>query len=130
MSTTSLSRYVYYVSFIDDFSRKIWIYFLNGKDEVFSKFKESKALVENISEKKIKVLRSNNGGEFTSGEFKSFCNEVWIKRELTTPYNPKHNGLVEKKNLTIMEAVKAQVICTKSCHCVVLVYYGFSASIF
>ncbi len=48
--------------FIDDFSRKTWIYFLKSKDEVFGKFKEFKALVENATEKKIKFLRSDNGG--------------------------------------------------------------------
>ena len=52
MSSNSLSRYAYYVSFIDDFPRKTWIYFLKSKDEVFSKFKEFKALVENHIEKK------------------------------------------------------------------------------
>ena len=66
MSSSSLSRYVYYVSFIDDFSRKTWIYFLKGKNEVFSKFKEYKGLVENQTDKKIKTLRSDNGGDFTS----------------------------------------------------------------
>ena len=48
MSAISLNGYVYYVSFIDDFSHKIWICFLKNKDEVFSKFKEFKALVENL----------------------------------------------------------------------------------
>jgi 5'-3' exoribonuclease 2 len=57
MSSTSLSRYIYYVSFIDDYSRKTWIYFLKEKSEVFNKFKEFKALVENLYEKKIKTLR-------------------------------------------------------------------------
>jgi transposase InsO family protein len=109
MSTTSLSRYVYYVSFIDDYSRKTWIYFLKAKNEVFNKFKEFKALVENLSEKKIKILRSDNGGEFTSDEFKAFCKEVGIKRELSTPYNPQQNGVAERKNRTIMEAVKAMI---------------------
>ena len=47
------SRYVYYVSFIDEFSRKTWIYFMKNKDEVFSKFKEFKALIENHTENKI-----------------------------------------------------------------------------
>ena len=89
MSTSSLSRYVYYVSFIDDYSRKTWIYFLKGKDEVFEKFKEFKALVENLSEKNIKTLISYNGGEFTSNELNDLCKEDRIKRELTTPYNPK-----------------------------------------
>ena len=62
MSTTSLSRYVYYVSFIDDFSCNTWIYFLKAKSEVFNKFKEFKVLVETLSEKKINILKSDNGG--------------------------------------------------------------------
>ena len=89
MTTTSLSGYVYYVSFIDDYSHKTSIYFLKGKNEVFSKFKGFKAFVENLSEKKIKVFKSDNGGEFTLGEFKAFYKEVGIKRELSTPYNPQ-----------------------------------------
>ena len=46
------------------FSRKTWVYFMKNKDEVFSKFKEFKALIENHTEKKIKTIRSDNGGEF------------------------------------------------------------------
>ena len=56
MSSSSLSGYVYYISFIDDFSRKTWIYFLKNKDEVFNKFKEFKALIKNHTEKNIKNL--------------------------------------------------------------------------
>ena len=52
------------------FSRKTWIYFMKNKDEVLSKFKEFKSLIENHTEKKIKTFRSDNGGEFTSNEFK------------------------------------------------------------
>ena len=62
MSSSSLRGYVYYVSFIDDFSRKTWIYFMKNKDEVFIKFKEFKSLVENHIENKIKTFRSDNGG--------------------------------------------------------------------
>jgi transposase InsO family protein len=72
MPSTSLSGYVYYFSFIDDYSRKTWVYFLKSKDEVLRKFMEFKALVENISKIKIKILRSDNGGEYTSKEFGSF----------------------------------------------------------
>ena len=56
----SLGKSVYYVSFIDDFSRNTWIYFLRNKSEVFDKFKEFKALVENQIDKKIKVFRTEN----------------------------------------------------------------------
>ena len=88
MSSSSLSGYVYYVSFIDDFSGKTWIYFMKNK-EVFSKFKEFKALIENDTEKKIKTFRSDNGREFTSNEYKELCKKSGIQRELSTPYNPQ-----------------------------------------
>ena len=80
---------------IDDFSRKTWIYFLKGKSEVFSKFKEYRALVEIQNGRSIKILWSDNGGEFTSEEFKELCRESRIKRELITPYNPQQNGVSE-----------------------------------
>ena len=93
ISSSSLNGYVYYVSFIYDFSWNTWIYFLKNKDEVFSKFKEFKALIKNHIEKKIKTFQSNNGREFTSNEFKELCRDSWIKRKLTTPYNPQQNGV-------------------------------------
>ena len=84
MSSNSLSGYAYYVSFIDDFSRKTWIYFMKNKDEVFSKFKEFKALIKKYTEKKINIFRLDNGREF-----KELCKDSGIKRDLTTPYNPQ-----------------------------------------
>ena len=89
MSTRALSGAEYIVTFIDDHSKNTWIYFLKTKDEVFSRFKEFKALVENLTGKRIKVLRSDNGGEYTDNEFTGFCTREGIKREWTTPYNPK-----------------------------------------
>eukprot|EP00253_Pinus_taeda_P026116 PITA_26116 len=73
----SLGKSVYYVSFIDDFSRNTWIYFLKKKSEVFDRFKEFKALVENQTEKKIKVLRTDNGGELSAARnLKNFVSVV------------------------------------------------------
>ena len=72
----SLGKSVYYVSFIDDFSRNTWIYFLRKKYEVFDKFKEFKALVENQTEKKIKVLRIDNCGEYMGMNSKSYVRSV------------------------------------------------------
>ena len=60
-------------------------------------------MIENQIDKKVKIFRSNNGVEFTSRNFKKLFSDSGIKRELTTPYNPKHNGVAERKNRTIME---------------------------
>jgi hypothetical protein len=64
MSVPSLGKYVYYVSFMDDFLRNTWIYFVMNKSKVFDRFKYFKALEENQTEKIIKVSRMDNGGEF------------------------------------------------------------------
>jgi len=66
MKVPSLGKSMYYVSFIDDFSRNTWIYFLKKKPEVFDRFKEFNAPVENHIENKIKVLMTDNDGEFCS----------------------------------------------------------------
>ena len=79
------------------------------KDEVFSKFKELKSLIENNIENNIKIFLSDKDGEFTSNQFKELCKDLGIKRELTTPYNPQQNGVAERKNKTIMEAARAML---------------------
>jgi hypothetical protein len=109
MTVSSLNRYLYYVLFINDHSRKTWIYFLKTKDGVLARFQEFKAQVENLAKRKIKVLRSDNGGEYTSKDFSDFCIEAGIKREYTVPYNPHQNGVAERNNKTIIEATKAMI---------------------
>ena len=61
------------MTFIDDFSRKTWIYFLRNKSKTFSKFKEFKVLTEKHYGKFIKMLRLDGGGEYDSHEFTDFC---------------------------------------------------------
>ena len=73
----------YFLTLIDDFSRKVWVYFLRKKSEVLSRFKVWKAEVEKEQGRSMKCLRSDNGGEFTSREFQSFCEECGIKRHLS-----------------------------------------------
>jgi hypothetical protein len=68
MSIPSLGKSVYYVSFIDEFSRYTWIYFIRKKYEVFDMFKEFKAPIRNQIEKIIKVLMTDNGGDFCWNE--------------------------------------------------------------
>ena len=109
MSTPSMNGYLYYAIFIDDLSRKTWIYFMKAKNETFNKFQEFKEMIENQTGKHIKTLRSNNVVEFKSNHFEYFCKEARIKRQLTVPYNPQQNGVAERKNKAICEVAKAML---------------------
>jgi transposase InsO family protein len=104
-----LGKYVYYFSFINEFSRKTWIYFLRKKSEVFDRFKEFKALVKNQTEKIIKALRTYNGGYFCRNEFEEFCKKCSIERHKTTPYTPQQNGVAERMNMTLMEKARCML---------------------
>lgn len=66
--------------FIDDFSKMIFGYLLEHKDQTFDRFKNFKALVENQTNFKIKMLRSDNGREYNSNELNAFCAKYGIKR--------------------------------------------------
>lgn len=103
MKTQSLGGSIYFLTFIDDFSRNIWIYFLKQKSEAFEKFKELKTLVEKQSGLYINVLGSDRGGEFSSNEFLEFY---------TTRYTPQQNGVAKRNNKTIME-MERSVLKTK-----------------
>jgi len=70
---------------------------LKTKDEVFSRFQEFKALAKNLTGKKIKLLHTNNGEEYTDSDFTNFCGKESIRREWTSPYSPQHNGVAERK---------------------------------
>ena len=77
-------------SFIGNiYYEKPWISFMKTKAEVFSRFQEFKALVENQTRKKIKVLRSENWREYTSNVFNDSCKDARIKREFIVLYNPQ-----------------------------------------
>jgi transposase InsO family protein len=84
----SLGGARYFVSFIDDFSKRCWVYLIRRKADVLAVFKTFKARVELEYEKKIKCLRTDNGGEYTSDEFDNFCQHEGIKRQFTTAYTP------------------------------------------
>eukprot|EP00253_Pinus_taeda_P027346 PITA_27346 len=88
---------------------KCWIYFIQKKDYTFLRFCEFKALVEKEFGKKIKALRSDNGGEYVSQQFKDFCATEGIKWELMAPHNPQQNGVAERKNRSIVGAARAML---------------------
>jgi transposase InsO family protein len=96
----------YFMSFIDDYSRKAWVYFLKKKSEAFAKFKIWKAEVENQTGRKIKCLRTDNGTEYRDGDFLKFCKEHGIKRHFTVRKTPQQNGVAERLNRTITETAR------------------------
>lgn len=100
----------YFLSFIDDFTRKTWIYFLHEKSEAFAMFKNFKAYVEKESGAYITSLRTDRGGEFNSNEFEEFCKVQGISRQLTAAYTPQQNGVAERKNRTIMNMVRSMLV--------------------
>ena len=94
----SLGGSRYYVTFIDDATRKTWIYCIQNKSNVFDTFEKWKALVEIEKGKKFKCLRSDNGGEYCNKEFDRYCSEHGIRREKTVPRTPQENGVSERMN--------------------------------
>jgi transposase InsO family protein len=106
MPVKYLGGSLYYVIFIDDYSRNNWLYLLKKKDEVFNKFQQCKEEIENLTNKKIKTLRTHNGGEHTCKEFVGFCKSEGFRRELTVPHSSQQNGVAERKNIYIEETMK------------------------
>lgn len=88
---------------IDDCTRYAWVYFLQVKSQALEFFKVFKNHVEKQFEHRVKALRTYRGGEFTSGDFQAYCEAHGIKRQLTTPHSPQQNGVVERRNRTVVE---------------------------
>ncbi|KAG8487924.1 hypothetical protein CXB51_018372 [Gossypium anomalum] len=95
----------YMLTFIDDFSRKVWAFFLKQKSDVFFAFKSWKIMIEKQTGKQIKYLRTDNGLEFCSDEFNRLYKSEGIVRHLTIRYTPQQNGVAERMNRTIMEKI-------------------------
>ena len=110
MKQKSIGGALYFVTFIDDFSRFITVYPLKHKDEVFERFKEWKAEVENQLGEKVKVLRSDNGGEYKNKAFKAFAKNCGMKQQFSCPRTPQQNGVAERANRTIMEAARSMLL--------------------
>ena len=107
--TASLGGKHYFVTFVDDFSRRVWVYTLKSKDEVFETFLVWKKMVENQTGRKIKVLRSDNGTEYRNDQFSIFYRKEGISRHFTIRDTPQQNGVVECMNRTLLEKVRCML---------------------
>ena len=85
------------------------MYLLKSKDQVFQNFQQFHAMVERKTGKPLKCLRTDNGGEYISHEFKEYCSKHGIRHEKTVPGTPQHNGVAERMNRTIVEKVRCML---------------------
>lgn len=110
ISCESMGKAKYFVTFIDDFSRYVKVYFMKSRSEVFDIFCEYKALVENQTGQKIKVLRSDNAKEYKSGAFEKFLRQNGIRHQTSTEYCPQQNGVSERMNRTLQEMARCMIL--------------------
>ena len=125
LEVPSLGGSRYFVTFIDDFSRWTSLYTMKTKSETFSCFKKFHAYAEkhtgarieslNVvkrsskSAEELKALRTDNGGEYISLEFKSYLQEHGIQHQLTVAYTPQQNGVAERMNRTLLDCVRSLI---------------------
>ena len=102
-STPSLSGCLYYVIFIDDFTRFCWLYPISNKSDVYATFVKFKILVEKQFNYPIKQLQSDNGGEYYSNIFKQFLSDTGIFHRLSCPHTSQQNDLAKRKHCHIVE---------------------------
>ncbi|KAE8707872.1 hypothetical protein F3Y22_tig00110372pilonHSYRG00231 [Hibiscus syriacus] len=93
----------------DDFSRRVWVYPMKSKDEVLQIFLKWKNMIENQTGRKIKRLRTDNGGEYKSDPFFDVCHEYGIVRHFTVRHTPQQNGVAERMNRTLLEKVRCML---------------------
>jgi len=79
------------------------VYFLRKKSHTFEYFKEFRSMIEKKKGKSIRILYSNQGGEYKKAYVLKYCKDNGIQYELTVSHNPQQNGVAERKNKTLVE---------------------------
>lgn len=110
MRTRSIGGAKYFVTFVDGKSRWVDVYFLKSKSEVKPTFLKYKMLVENQKERKIKILRTDNGLEYCGKDFTDELEKSGIRRERTVEYTPQQNGVAERMNRTLVEMARCVML--------------------
>jgi transposase InsO family protein len=103
---TSRGRY-YFLLLVDDLSRYMWVVVLGSKGEAVNAIRRALAVEEAECVRKLRVLRTDNGGEFTAAEFTSYYVDEGVQRYYSAPYNPQQNGVVERRNQTVVGMAQA-----------------------
>ncbi|CAI7857857.1 unnamed protein product [Closterium sp. NIES-54] len=102
----------YFLTIVDDHTRAVWVYPLKTKGEVATAvLKEWMPRAQRESGHKVKVIRTDNGGEFIGADFESVLKKKGIQHQLTVPYNPQQNGVAERFNRTVQEGSRTLLGC-------------------
>ncbi|KAK0576062.1 hypothetical protein LWI29_011265 [Acer saccharum] len=109
MSIQARGGYEYFITFTDDYSRFGYVYLMRHKSDAFDMFKAFKAEVENQLENHIKILRSDRGGEYLSGEFQQYLIDNGIVSQFSAPGTPQQNGVAERRNRTLLDMVRSML---------------------
>jgi transposase InsO family protein len=97
----------YFLLLVDDVTRYMWVVLLTAKSEASSAIKRIQAAAEKECGRKLRVLRTDNGGEFTAAEFAAYCADEGITRHFSAPYTLQQNGVVEQRNQTVVAMARA-----------------------
>ncbi|KAL8133113.1 hypothetical protein AgCh_008540 [Apium graveolens] len=92
----------FFLLLVDDYNRATWVFLLKAKDKAFEAFQKFRTQVEKGSENKVKSLHTDRGGDFCPREFNTYCEQNGIYRQFTAPYTLQQNGVVERRNYTIV----------------------------
>ncbi|GJU53749.1 putative ribonuclease H-like domain-containing protein [Tanacetum coccineum] len=110
---SSLMNKKYYLVVTDDYSRFTWVFFLATKDETSGILKSFITEIENLVDKKVKIIRCDNGTEFKNRVMSEFCEQKGIKREFSVARTPQQNGVAERRNRTLIKAAKTMLVDSK-----------------
>ncbi|WVZ70513.1 hypothetical protein U9M48_019174 [Paspalum notatum var. saurae] len=109
MDTVGPARVTSVLVVVDDFLRFSWLFFMEFKDEAFGFVWDLVLRLRNESHKAMRAIRSDNGGEFRNSHFKNFCRDLGLEHQFSSPYTPPQNGVVERKNRTLVEMARTML---------------------
>jgi transposase InsO family protein len=105
----SLGGNLYCLVIVDDFSRYTWTFFFEDKGKTFDIFKTFATRAQNEFGASMVKIRSDNGSEFCNTKVEEYCDGEGIKHEFCSTYTPQQNGVVEKKNKTLITLARAML---------------------
>ncbi|KAG9458911.1 hypothetical protein H6P81_003419 [Aristolochia fimbriata] len=109
-SISTMGGSAYYVVFIDDFSRFVWVYLLQSRSAFYTAYVEFSTMVRLSLFKSIKIFRSDSGGEYVSHQFRALLKSHGTQHQLSCPYTPQQNGVVERKHRHILDTTRALLL--------------------